>query len=99
DLRLVVAEPEAELPFEDVRQLLVLVLVARDDAALLEVDVRDHHPLGRDQPPAELRVEQLRRQIVPAVVGRRHDPARPNAVVSARRASTVARWVRYSADA
>src|SRR5438067_1712028 len=54
DLRLVLAEPEAQPALEDVRQLLVFVLVARDDAPLLEVDVRQHHPLGRDQPPAEL---------------------------------------------
>src|SRR5262245_60610709 len=62
DLRPVLAEPEAQLSLDDGRQLLVLVLVARHDAALLEVDVRQHHPLGRDQPPSEQRIKRLPRQ-------------------------------------
>ena len=41
---------------EDVGQLLVLVRVLRDDASLLEVHVRQHHPLGRDEPPCEVRL-------------------------------------------
>src|SRR5439155_11007214 len=42
--------------------------VARDDAALLEIDVGDHHPLGRDQAPREQRIERLARQVLPPVV-------------------------------
>src|SRR5207237_450351 len=72
DLRLVLAEPEAELALEEGRQRLVLVLVARDDAALLEIDVGDHHPLGRDQAPREQRIESLARQVLPPIVLRLH---------------------------
>ena len=49
-LGLVLAEREAQRAFEDVGQLLVLVRVARHDAALLQEDLGEHHPLGRDQP-------------------------------------------------
>ena len=52
-LGLVFAEPEAERAFEDVGELLVLVRVPRHDAALLEVDVREHHALAGDEPPVE----------------------------------------------
>src|SRR5262249_48895670 len=62
------AEPEAQLPLEDVGELLVLVLVARHDAPLLQIDLRQHHPVGRDQPAAEERVERVLRQVLPAVV-------------------------------
>ena len=44
--RLVLAELEAHPPFEDPRDLLVLVRVLRHDGALCEVDLREHH-LGR----------------------------------------------------
>src|SRR5207247_9759303 len=95
-LRFVLPEPEAELALEDVRQLLVLMLVARDDATLLEEDLRDHHPLGRDQATTEVGVERLTRRLVPPVVRCAH---REVAAASARRARTVARCLRYAADA
>src|SRR3954451_1428915 len=67
DLFLVLAEPEAQRALEDVRQLLVLVRVRGDETSLLEVDVREHHPLGRDQPPAEVGLEHLLRKVFPAI--------------------------------
>jgi hypothetical protein len=67
-LRLVLAQPEVQRSREHVRELLVLVRVAGHQAALLEVDVREHHPLAGDEPPVEQRVEALPGQVVPAVV-------------------------------
>ena len=75
DLRSVLAEQEAELALEDVGQLLVLVRVLRDDAALVEEDLRQHHPLGRDQLPRQVRLQLLLRHVVPAVVRRLHSSA------------------------
>src|SRR6266852_4557868 len=72
---LVVSERQSEDAFEDVRELFVVVRVLRDDRALLEVDVGDHHRVAGDEPAADLRIELLPRQIVPPVVRRfRHDP-------------------------
>src|SRR3954469_1432122 len=67
NLFLVLAEPEAQLALEDVRQLLVLVRVRGHETSLVEVDVRQHHPLGGDQPPAEVGLEHLLREVVPAI--------------------------------
>jgi hypothetical protein len=47
------AEPEAQRPAQDIRELLVLVGVSRDLLAALEVYVRDHHALARDQLAAQ----------------------------------------------
>src|SRR4029078_9818521 len=66
-LGLVVAEPEAKRALEDVGQLLVLVLVARDDRALVEVDVGDHHALGAEEPSLDAFLERLARHVVPPV--------------------------------
>src|SRR5262245_35825862 len=70
DLRLVLSQPETQDALEDVGDLLVLVRVPRDDAALVEVDVRQHQPVAADQPPVEERVELILRQVVPAVARR-----------------------------
>ena len=67
DLRLVLAQEEAQGALEDVGQLLVLVRVLRDDAALVQVHVGEHHPLGRDQAPVEVRLQLLFRHVLPAV--------------------------------
>src|SRR6476661_3949812 len=67
DLRLVVSDEETEDTLQDVGQLLVLVRVLRDDATLLEIDVRNHEPLRRDEAPAQVRLELLLRQVLPAV--------------------------------
>ena len=47
DLRLVLAQPEAEDPFDDPRDLLVLVRVLRDDETLLQVHLGQHHAIAR----------------------------------------------------
>src|SRR5690554_871786 len=67
-LRLVLADPEAQRAFEDVRDLLVLVRVPRHDAPLLQVDVRDHQPVAGDQAPLELVRHLLARHRLPAEV-------------------------------
>ena len=69
-LRLVLAEPEAQAALEDVRQLLVVVRVHRDDGALLQIDVRDHHRVARDEAAADRGIELLAREVVPPVVRR-----------------------------
>src|SRR5205807_1941802 len=71
-LRALFAEPEAERAFEDVGDLLVLVLVAGNDGALLQIDVRDHHPIAADHPAADALVELLRR--TPSRKARRRRP-------------------------
>src|SRR5262249_50688010 len=68
DRRLVLAEPEPELAFEDVGQLLVLVRVLPDDAALLEIDVREHDPLAGDESAAEVCLQRLLRDLLPPIV-------------------------------
>ena len=68
DLRLVLAEPEAQLALEDAVSCSFSCEL-RDDAALVEEHLRQHHPLGRDQPPRQVGLERLR-QVVPAVVAR-----------------------------
>src|SRR6266550_5313471 len=70
NLRLVVSEPETEDTLEDVGQLLILVRVLRDDAALFEVDMRQHQPLRGDEAPFQVWLELFLRQILPAVQGR-----------------------------
>src|SRR5947199_5040825 len=48
----------------------------RDDGALLEIDLREHHALAGDEAAAEQRLQLLARQLVPAVPGSAisHDP-------------------------
>src|SRR5947208_9926268 len=48
----------------------------RDDGALLEIDLREHHVLAGDEAAAEQRLQLLARQLVPAVPGSgmSHDP-------------------------
>ena len=55
DLLPIIADRESERTLEDVRQLLVLVIVLRDDAALLEVHVREHHAVARAELAAQER--------------------------------------------
>src|SRR5205814_6169292 len=50
-----------------VRQLLVRVGVARHDRALLEIDVREHDALARDEPTFERLRDALLRHRLPAV--------------------------------
>src|ERR1041385_8408930 len=68
DLPLVVAEPEAKAPLEHVGELLVLVGVLRHDAALLEVHVRQHHPVAGDEAPVEQVGDPLAGELFPGVV-------------------------------
>ena len=63
----VLADPEAERAVEDVRELLVLVLMPRYDAAFLQVDVRQHHARAGDQAPIQHRRDFLLRHLLPAV--------------------------------
>jgi hypothetical protein len=69
DFLLVLADPELEAALEDVGELLVLVLVARYDAALLEVDVREHGALTGDEPAREHGGDVFLRHLFPAIVG------------------------------
>src|ERR1035437_843313 len=69
-LRLVVAEAEAQHAFEDVGDLLVVVRVLRDDRALCEIHVRDHHRVAGDEPAPDFRAQLLARHVFPAVVRR-----------------------------
>ena len=46
---------------EDVGELLVLVRVLGHDASLLEIDVREHHPVAGDEPAVEQRRHGLAR--------------------------------------
>src|SRR5438270_4316252 len=43
------ADPELQRAFEDVGDLLVVVRMLRDDAAFLQIDVRQHHPFAGDE--------------------------------------------------
>ena len=72
----VLAELEAQPPFENPRDLLVLVRVLRHDGVLREIDLREHRLLARDEAPADERVELLARHVVPAVLRSTisHDP-------------------------
>src|SRR2546426_5731338 len=82
--RAVRADQEPERALEDIRQLLVLVRVPRDDAPLLQVDVSQHDPLAGDEPAREPRRQLLFRQVIPAEQaggGGRHPP-NPTAMVS-----------------
>src|SRR5438067_6635176 len=63
----VLAEVKAQGPFQDVGDLLVLVLVARHHGALLQIDVREHHPIARDHPAADALAQLLRRHRFPPV--------------------------------
>ena len=56
-----VAEPEAQRTLQDVRDLLVHVVMLRHDAACLEVDVRDHHLLAGDDAARQRGVELFER--------------------------------------
>src|SRR6266404_4728899 len=63
----VVAELEAHRAAEHVRDLFVVVRVLRNDRALREIDLRDHHRLAGDERASDRRTELLARQVVPAV--------------------------------
>src|SRR5688500_13117647 len=63
------ADPEAQRSLEDVGELLVLVRMRRDDAALLQVDVGEHHALTGDEAPVEKIGDLLLRHVAPAVPG------------------------------
>src|SRR5207244_11682117 len=62
---------ELECPFQDVRELLVLVRVSRDHAPFFQVDVREHHAVARDQAPRQPLVQLLARNVLPSI------PCRP----------------------
>ena len=66
-LVLVFTNPEAQRALEDVRQLFVFVLMPRDDAALLEVYMRQHHLLAGNEPAVEHRRDRLLRHLFPAI--------------------------------
>jgi hypothetical protein len=68
-LGLVLANPEMQRALDDVCELFVVMLMARHDAALLQIDVRQHHPIARDQPPRERAVHFLLGHGVPGVAG------------------------------
>ena len=60
------AQQKLQRALEDVCDLLVLVRVPRHVVALLEIYVRDHHALARDQPPREAALQRLERQFRPS---------------------------------
>ena len=67
DVRDVTGELHPEAALEDVRDLFVRVLVHRDDAALLEVDVRQHRLLASDKATPDLVDELLAWDVLPAM--------------------------------
>src|SRR6266568_5893848 len=64
---LALAEPEPQGPLQDVGDLLVLVGVPRDDAALLESHLREHDPLAGDEPAVQELRQVFLRHVLPAV--------------------------------
>ena len=67
DLALVVrSEPKLELPFDDVRELLILVLVPLDHAASGPQGARDHHAVAGDDLPTKVRGHDVG-NVVPAI--------------------------------
>jgi hypothetical protein len=69
DLGFILADPELERTLDDVRDLLVVVIVLRHDASLLEIDVRDHHAVAGDQAAVEHGSNGLEWNVVPLVPG------------------------------
>jgi hypothetical protein len=67
-LRPVRTDPELERAFEDVGELLVVVRVLRHERVLLQVDVREHHPVPRDEPPRDHVGDALLREVLPVEV-------------------------------
>src|SRR5205823_2603092 len=68
-LRAVLADPEAQRALEYVRYLLVVMRMFRDDAAFLQVHVRKHDSVARNQAPVERLGYFLAWHVVPAVPG------------------------------
>ena len=62
------ADPELERALDDPGDLLVLVRVSRDDAAFVEVDLREHHAVAGDQAARELAGDGLLGEVGPAEV-------------------------------
>src|SRR5690606_6849434 len=54
---------------EDVGQLFIVVLMARDDRALREEDLREHHALPGDELAADLVGDLLLRHVGPTMEG------------------------------
>src|SRR5713101_1861338 len=55
---------------ENIGDLLVVMLMARNDAALFEIDMSQHHPIACDHPAFELLGEVLLGHRFPPVEGR-----------------------------
>jgi hypothetical protein len=66
---IVVAKPELQRPRENVGQLLVLMLVARHVIAFLQIHVRDHHALARDQAAGDRALEGFLWDALPTMMG------------------------------
>src|SRR5882757_2347028 len=64
----VLAQPKVQRAFQNVRDLFVLMRMTRHIVALLEIHVRDHHALGRDQAPRDPALQRLGAHIVPPIV-------------------------------
>src|SRR6516164_1058965 len=66
----VVSEPEFQRAFDHVRELLVVMGVARHRLTLLEADLSEHDPLARDDPSRDRPLHGFGRLVLPPVVNR-----------------------------
>ena len=64
-------QPEMQCAFEDIGDLLIFVRVPGHIVALLEINVRDHHALARDEAARNGAFQRLSGQVVPAIVMRK----------------------------
>lgn len=64
-----VANEEVEAALENVGELLIFMRVHGDNAPFLQVDMGQHHSIGRNDSPVEKTRHTFFRHIVPAVVG------------------------------
>src|SRR5207249_8737000 len=65
----IVSHEEPQRTLQDVGELLVHVRVLRDDAALLQVHVREHQLVTGDEATRKLFVQLFAGHVVPAVPG------------------------------
>ena len=64
-----VADPKAQRAVQYVGDLLVDVMVLRDDGAGLQVDLRDHDLFARDDAAGQLGIELFERHGGPRILG------------------------------
>src|SRR2546430_13461727 len=65
----IVPHQEPQRTLEDIGELFVRVRVLRDDAALLQVHVREHHLVTGDQATRKLLMQLFAGDLVPAIPG------------------------------